>query len=159
MSNFLWKIFEKKKSRGYNDNNQSMIDLIFENSDPNESFRTQQPHVDRSISLPDDDWSHPTERLDSLDDLSVNITSRTNIASVFNTPKEVPFIFVILFQTTLVEELYNIFQDQILDQLGEIINPQKKLGSSPKLLKIQEKDFEFYMDKIKKVILMFCCNY
>ncbi len=59
--------------------------------------------------------------------------------------------FVSIFKTTLVEELYNIFQDQILDQLGEIISPQKKLGSSPKLLKIQEKDFEFYMEKIKKV--------
>jgi hypothetical protein len=58
----------------------------------------------------------------------------------------------------LVEELYNIFQDQILDQLGEIINPQKKLGSSPKLLKIQEKDFEFYMEKIKKVIVRFSLN-
>lgn len=89
MANFLWKFFEKKKSRGYNDNNQSMIDLIFENGDHNDSFRTQQPHIDRSFSLPDEDISHPTERMDSLEDLSTVITSRTNIASVFNTPKQV----------------------------------------------------------------------
>jgi hypothetical protein len=52
MANFLWKLFEgKKKPKGYGDNNQSMIDLIFENGDNNDTFRSYQPHIDRSFSL------------------------------------------------------------------------------------------------------------
>lgn len=114
MANFIWKLFEgKKKPRGYGDNNQSMIDLIFENGDHNDTFRSHQPHIDRSFSLPDEDLSHPTDRSDIFSELPPSIGQRTNIVSVLNTPR----------QTSLLEDLYGIFQEQILDQLGEMIGP------------------------------------
>jgi hypothetical protein len=96
MSNFFWKFFgEKKRKSNLPDANQSMIDLIFENHNHDDSFRSHQPHIDRSFSLPDDDLHHPTDRAESFNDLPSVIGSRTNIVSVFNSPRRVRLNFIL----------------------------------------------------------------
>lgn len=96
MANFIRKFFsdKKRKSNGP-DANQSMIDLIFENHSHDDSFRSHQPHIDRSFSLPDEDLHHPTDRADSFSDLPSVIGTRTNIVSVFNSPRRVKLKFII----------------------------------------------------------------
>jgi hypothetical protein len=86
MTNFFRRFF---KGNTNTNSNQSMIDLIFENNENNESFRSHQPQLERSFSLPDDDLHHPTERMESMGDMPGTPGTRTNIVSVFNNPKRV----------------------------------------------------------------------
>jgi hypothetical protein len=50
----------------------------------------------------------------------------------------------------LIEELYEILGEQVHDQLGRIFKPSKKAPPT-KLLKVQQKDFDGYILKIRKV--------
>jgi hypothetical protein len=54
-----------------------------------------------------------------------------------------------------MEDLYEILEEQVLDQLGGIINPQKKSLPNPNIMKVQQKDFDSYVLKIRKVFLSF----
>lgn len=51
-----------------------------------------------------------------------------------------------------MEDLYEILQEQIIDQVGEILQPSKKTILSPKLFKdVQQKDFDLYIARLRKV--------
>jgi len=96
---YFRKLFPDRKKKGSTvDANQSMIDLFSSDLHHDDSFRSHQPHIDRSFSLPDDDLHHPTERADSFSDLTSIIAPKTNIVSVFNTPRKVIIIMLILTQ-------------------------------------------------------------
>jgi len=138
---YFRKLFPDRKKKGSTvDANQSMIDLFSSDLHHDDSFRSHQPHIDRSFSLPDDDLHHPTERADSFSDLTSIIAPKTNIVSVFNTPRK----------TTFLDELKEILEEQGL-QISEIISPHKKSLISPSIMKVQQKDFDAYVRKIQKV--------
>ena len=51
-----------------------------------------------------------------------------------------------------MEDLYEIVQEQVIDQVGEMLQPSKKAVLSPTLFKsVQQKDFDLYIARLRKV--------
>lgn len=92
---------KKKKSKVLSTGptlNQSMIDMIVNDTDPNESFRSAQLRPMRSPSvIVDEVPAVGTARLDTLFDSPNQIQIKSNISSVLNVPKKVswlPFVLI-----------------------------------------------------------------
>lgn len=51
-----------------------------------------------------------------------------------------------------MEDLYEILQEQIIDQVGEMLQPTKKISTNPMFIKdVQQKDFDLYITRLRKV--------
>lgn len=104
MSFIFRKVFSKNQDSKANqsalDMTQSMIDFITDdNLDGNDSFRTQQPYLDRSYDLTEENpklFKHARSETEA--DFQMK-KPRLNITSVLNTPKRV----LIVLTSELIE--------------------------------------------------------
>ena len=85
-------LHRKKKPKTLNTGpglNQSMIDIIVNDNENNESFHSHQPEVVRSPSVVGNDFEDFTDRFDMLSGSPDKVRIRGNISSVLNVPKKV----------------------------------------------------------------------
>jgi len=85
---FFAKDKEPRTPTASMDMTQSMIDFITDDLSPNDSFRSHQPHFERSFSAYVDERRYKSDKAETEPDFPVKKT-RLNISSVLNTPKRV----------------------------------------------------------------------
>ena len=69
--------------------NQSMINIIVNDNENNDSFHSHQPELARSPSVVGTDFEDFTDRLDMIPGSPDKVRIRGNISSVLNVPKKV----------------------------------------------------------------------
>jgi len=142
---FVRKFFSREKepktpSSATLDMTQSMIDFITNDTSPNDSFRSLQLGSNTSFSNLDDERRYKSDKCETEPDLPRKV--KLNITSVFNTPK----------RGSIIDDLYEIVQEQVIDQVGGMLQTSRKPTVSPKLLKsVQQQDFDLYIARLRKV--------
>jgi len=69
--------------------NQSMINIIVNDNENNDSFRSHQPEIARSPSILGNDFDDFTDRFNNIANSPDKIRIKGNISSVLNVPKKV----------------------------------------------------------------------
>lgn len=88
---FFSKDKEPKTPSASLDMTRSMIDFITDDLSPTDSFRSHQPHFERSFSAYTDERRYKSDKAETEPDFPIKKT-RLNISSVLNTPKRVRII-------------------------------------------------------------------